>query len=315
MLQAIFAGTPQLAADILQILIDTNALNIVGCLTQPDKPSGRGRRICASPVKQVASAHNIPVYQPESFKAKQDLDLISAIAPDLVIVVAYGLLIPQNLLMVPKYGWINVHMSLLPRWRGAAPIQHAILAGDAATGVTIMQMDRTLDTGDILSAASFAIDKTATSASLQQQMVDVGAATLSTVLQRLETGNITAIAQDNNAACYAHKIAKQDGKINWQQPAINIDRHIRAFNPAPIAFTTCGNTSVRIWQAKLLFPDEVINAVPGTITAASKHGIEVATREGVISLQVLQLPGKNPMQAAALLNAKNSPFTIGTILQ
>lgn len=315
MLRIIFAGTPELSSNIFQALLNTKQHNIIACLTQPDKPAGRGRKLTAGPVKQQALEHNIPVYQPETLKSNDIQAIIKSLAPDIIVVIAYGLILPQYLLSVPKYGCINVHMSLLPKWRGAAPIQQAILAGDANTGVTIMQMDASLDTGDILAVESFPITASDSSASLQDKMATIGAQQLITVLAKIQAGTIQPQQQDHTQATYAHKINKLDAKINWQHTASYIDRQIRAFNPAPIAFTQVHNEFIRIWQATLPTNQNKGPALPGTIITANKHGIEVATIDGSISLQKIQLPGKKPLAITEILNAKPNLFIPGTILQ
>lgn len=315
MLRVIFAGTPDLSKAILQSLLNAKQYNIIACLTQPDKPAGRGRKLAAGPVKQLAIANNIPVYQPETLKSTDITEILEKLFPDIIIVVAYGLIIPKYLLAIPKYGCINVHMSLLPRWRGAAPIQHAILAGDLQTGVTIMQMDANLDTGDILSSCAFPISTTDTCDTLQTKMAAIGADELITVLTKVQAGTITAMKQDNAKASYASKINKQDAKINWHQTSSQIDRQIRAFNPWPIAFTQCNETIIRLWHAAIPANQNKKDVPPGTIITATKNGIEVATIDGIISLQKIQLPGKTPLHIAEILNAKNNLFVKGTILQ
>lgn len=312
MLRILFAGTPLLAKIILRQILATKH-QVIACFTQPDKPAGRGQKLSASPVKQCAIEHNIPVYQPPTLNDASMQVLLEELKPDLAVVIAYGLIIPQRLLAIPKYGFINVHMSLLPRWRGAAPIQHAILAGDQVTGVTIMQMDTKLDTGDILSATSFAIAKDDTSDSIQTKMCNLGITALINVLNLIPTGNIYPIKQDHSQAIYAHKIQKQDAKIDWQQPTDMIDRQIRAYNPWPISFTNHADTSIRIWHA---IPMAIRHNVPaGTILAVDKHGVDVATIDGGMRLQKVQLPNKKPLLIAEIIKANKHPFIVGNILQ
>ena len=315
MLRIIFAGTPELSSNIFQALLHAKQHKVIACLTQPDKPAGRGRKLTPSPVKQQALEHSISVYQPETLKSKDIQVLIETLAPDIIVVVAYGLILPEYLLSLPQYGCINVHMSLLPKWRGASPIQQAILAGDAYTGVTIMQMDASLDTGDILAVESFPITATDTSNTLQKKMADIGSQQLIKVLASIQAGTIQPNQQDHSQATYAHKINKLDAKINWQHAASLIDRQIRAFNPSPIAFTQAHNEIIRIWHAILPSNQDKGQALPGTIITANKHGIDVATIDGIISLQKIQLPGKKPLSITEILNSKHNLFIPGTILQ
>ena len=315
MLRIIFAGTPELSSNIFQALLHAKQHKVIACLTQPDKPAGRGRKLTPSPVKQQALEHSISVYQPETLKSKDIQVLIETLAPDIIVVVAYGLILPEYLLSLPQYGCINVHMSLLPKWRGASPIQQAILAWDAYTGVTIMQMDASLDTGDILAVESFPITATDTSNTLQKKMADIGSQQLIKVLASIQAGTIQPNQQDHSQATYAHKINKLDAKINWQHAASLIDRQIRAFNPSPIAFTQAHNEIIRIWHAILPSNQDKGQALPGTIITANKHGIDVATIDGIISLQKIQLPGKKPLSITEILNSKHNLFIPGTILQ
>ena len=310
MLRILFAGTPILAKDILQELLATKH-HIIACLTQPDKPAGRGQKLSASPVKQYALQNNIPVYQPETLANVQSL--LMELKPDVVVVIAYGLIVPKQLLTIPKYGFINVHMSLLPRWRGAAPIQHAILAGDQETGVTIMQMDAKLDTGDILALASFPITEDDTSDTLQTKMGILGASKLIDTLQRLPTQKLHPIQQDHNKATYAHKINKQDARIDWQQSTEIITRQIRAYNPWPVAFTNYQDTIIRVWEAKPIAMKH--HAKPGTVLSTNKQGIHIATINGCIDLQKVQLPNKKPLLVAEVIKANKHPFAIGNVLQ
>lgn len=313
MLRVVFAGTPQLAKHILYALLKTkDVLQVVACFTQPDKPAGRGRILTASPVKQCALQHKIPVYQPETLKGKESESiktLLQELNPDVVVVVAYGLIIPKSLLAIPKYGFINVHMSLLPRWRGAAPIQHAILAGDQETGVTVMQMDEKLDTGNILTMASFPITENDTGETLQNKMCEIGPIELVKVLQELSKGNMKSIEQDHSKATYAHKIQKYDARINWQLTAVEIARQIRAYYGWPVAFTVLDNITIRIWEA---LPINIKhNAKPGMILQVDKQGINIATGDGIISVQKMQLPNKKPLPIAEIIKASNHPFIPG----
>ena len=313
MLRIMFAGTPDLSAVILKELLKTKH-NIVACLTQPDKPAGRGKKISFSPVKQLAIEKQIPIYQPETLKNEDFQNLLENLNLDIVIVVAYGLIIPKHLLNIPKYGFINIHMSLLPRWRGAAPIQHAILAGDQETGVTIMQMDANLDTGDLLSTASFPIQEQDTSRSLQDQMSSLGALELTKVLENLTDYRKNAKKQVHTKATYAHKIKKSDAKINWQETTAIIMQKIRAYYPYPIAFIEYKDLNIRIWKASILDSNLEKNHAPGTILNTTQNGIDVATKDGIIRLEKIQLPGKKALEVREIIKAKYDLFAPGNIL-
>lgn len=315
MLRILFAGTPQLASYILQELLASDH-NIMACFTQADKPTGRGQKLAASPVKQCALAHNLPIYQPATLKSHNIAKLIMELKPDIAVVVAYGLLIPKELLTIPRYGFLNIHMSLLPRWRGAAPIQYAILAGEQTTGVSIMQMDAELDTGDILKSAKLEITSTDTSATLQDKLTKLGVIELKEVLTQLVMGKVIAVPQEHQQATYTNKITKQSAKITWQQSAKQIALQIRAYNPWPVAFTYSNEIAIRIWEA-IVISDELrtANSMPGTILQVTKQGIDVATATGIIRLQKLQLPNKKPLMVAEIIKANNHPFIPGIILQ
>ena len=313
MLRIMFAGTPDLSAVVLNELLKTNH-NIVACLTQPDKPAGRGKKLSSSPVKQLAIEKQIPIFQPETLKNKDFEELLKKINVDIVIVVAYGLIIPKHLLNIPKYGFINIHMSLLPRWRGASPIQHAILAGDQETGVTIMQMDPNLDTGDILSMVSFSIQEQDTSSSLQVKMCNIGAIELIKVLEDLPNYRKNAKKQNHTKATYAHKIKKIDAKINWQETTKIIMQKIRAYYPYPIAFIEYKDLNIRIWHASTLDSNLENNHSPGTILNTTKNGIDVATKDGIIRLEKIQLTGKKALEVREIIKAKYDLFAPGNIL-
>ena len=298
-MKIIFAGTPEFAATALQALLDSEH-QVCAVYTQPDRPSGRGRKLNAGPVKALALQHDIPVHQPLSLKAEDEQQHIRDYAADLMVVVAYGLLLPKAVLEAPRLGCINIHASLLPRWRGAAPIQRAIQAGDSQTGVTIMQMDVGLDTGDMLYTVTTPIAADDTAASLHDRLARLGAEAALQAIQQLEHGQAQAIRQDDSMANYAHKLDKAEAELDWQRPAAELDRLIRAFNPWPVAQTQFQGSSLRIWQATPL-PDST-TATPGTIIAASKQGIDVATGAGVLRLLQLQKAGSKAMDAAAFIN-------------
>lgn len=299
-MKIIFAGTPDISAAVLQALINTQH-NIIACLTQPDRPQGRGLKITPSPVKTVALNANIPILQPQTLKDKDVQQELRSLQPDLMIVIAYGLILPQAILDIPKYGCINIHASILPRWRGAAPIQHAILAGDKKTGITIMQMDAGLDTGDILAIYQCDIATNETSASLYEKLTALAQTAIIDSLAKLKQNKFIPVKQDNNAATYAHKIEKQQAKINWFDPASHIVRCIHAYNPWPVAFTSFNNQNIRIWNAELT--DITKADTPGKIMSIDAHGIIVATGNGAIRLLTLQFPGKKPLSVSDICHA------------
>lgn len=310
-LRLVFAGTPDFAAAHLQYLLDWQAHDIVGVFTQPDRPAGRGKKATASPVKQLALANDLAVFQPINFKAEEDRQRLADLQPDLMIVVAYGLILPQAVLDIPRLGCVNVHASLLPRWRGAAPIQRAIEAGDEETGVTIMQMDVGLDTGDILEIARCPIHATTTSASLHATLADLGGPALKTAISALAAGTAQPRQQDDALSNYAAKISKAEAALDFSRSATVLDRQIRAFNPFPCAYTQLGETRIRVWQAE---PVANRSGQPGEILQADKHGLLVACGEGALNLLTLQWPGARAMSAAELLNGKGDLLAPGTQL-
>ncbi len=311
-LKIVFAGTPALSATILQALLDSEH-EVVAIYTQPDRPAGRGRRLMPSPVKQLAEQANIPVYQPRNLSDSTDQQVLQSLDADLMVVAAYGVLLPQTVLDMPANGCWNVHVSLLPRWRGAAPIQHAILAGDAETGVTIMQMDAGLDTGAILKQAKYSIAKHDTSAIVHDRLAELGAQTLLTSLDDLVLGQLKAVIQDDRQASYAAKLQKIDAKINWHESAVTIDRQIRAFNSWPMAYCELAEQTLRLWLSEVTSMET--SALPGTIIAVDKQGIDVATSAGVLRLLQVQLPGKKAMTVAEILNGRSDLFQVGARFQ
>lgn len=315
-LNIVFAGTPEFAARHLEALLQSPH-NIVAAYTQPDRPKGRGKKLTASPVKDVAQAAGVPVYQPINFKSEEDQAALAALKPDIMVVVAYGLLLPQVVLDTPTLGCINVHGSLLPRWRGAAPIQRCIEAGDTETGITIMQMDAGLDTGDMLLKTVCDIKADETAATLHDKLAEMGPPALLSALHMLASDTAEPEVQDNSLATYAHKLLKPEAAINWQLDASEIHRRIRAFNPFPVCNSELQPADaepmvVKIYQAQLANG----KGAPGTILNANKSGIEVACGTGSIVITSLQLPGKKPMDAASFLNGfghlVNTPARFGT---
>lgn len=309
-LRIIFAGTPDFAARHLDALL-SSAHQIVGVFTQPDRPAGRGKKLMPSPVKVLAEAHNIPVFQPATLRQAENQQLVADLNADVMVVVAYGLILPQAVLAMPRLGCINVHGSLLPRWRGAAPIQRSLWAGDAETGVTIMQMDVGLDTGAMLSKLACAIAAEDTSATLYNKLADLGPQGLLDTLQQLASGRAQPEIQNESLATYAEKLSKEEARIDWSLSAIQLERCIRAFNPWPMSWLEIDGQPVKIWSASVI--TAMTDAQPGTILSVSKQGIQVATGEGILNLESLQPAGKKAMTAQDLLNSRREWFEPGTV--
>ncbi|WP_017345832.1 methionyl-tRNA formyltransferase [Pantoea sp. A4] len=309
-LKIIFAGTPDFAARHLDALL-TSEHEIVGVFTQPDRPAGRGNKLTASPVKVLAESHQIPVFQPKSLRPAENQSLVSALEADVMVVVAYGLILPKAVLEMPRLGCINVHGSLLPRWRGAAPIQRSLWAGDSETGVTIMQMDVGLDTGDMLFKLSCPILAEDTSATLYDKLAQLGPDGMLKTLEQLANGVARPEVQDEALANYAEKLSKEEARLDWQLSAVQLERCIRAFNPWPVSYFLVEDQPVKVWQASVL-PHQA--RTPGEIVQADKDGIQVATVDGVLNLKTLQPAGKKAMSAQDLLNSRREWFTPGTVL-
>ncbi|URQ98656.1 methionyl-tRNA formyltransferase [Pseudoalteromonas sp. SCSIO 43095] len=308
-LRIIFAGTPDFAARHLQALIDSEH-QIVGIYSQPDRPAGRGKKLKASEVKALALEHDLPVFQPQSLKTDEALEELSSLNADIMIVVAYGLILPKAILDAPRLGCLNVHGSILPRWRGAAPIQRAIWAGDQQTGVTIMQMDEGLDTGDMLHISRCPIDSTETSASLYAKLAELGPDALIDTINRLANGDITPEPQNDADANYAKKLSKDEANIDWSMDAEQIERNIRAFNPWPVCFTQMRGNTVKIYQANVVEQ----SGAAGTVLASDKNGIVVACGKHALSISELQPQGKKPMAINDFLNGRSDWVTPGTVL-
>lgn len=299
-MKIIYAGTPDFAVPALQALTTTEH-EVVAVYTQPDRPAGRGRQLQASPVKCCAIENGIQVLQPASLKDPHDVEALRALSADLMVVAAYGLLLPLPVLQAPLLGCINIHASILPRWRGAAPIQRAILAGDQQTGITLMQMDVGLDTGDMLATRSIDIAPSVTAEMLHDDLKVIGAELLLQHLHNIEHGNIKSEKQDDAEACYASKLSKQEAEVDWGQSAQQLHREIRAFNPWPVSYSTLRGKSVKIWAADLL-ADEC-NLLPGQVIAHNRDGIRVCCGSGVLNITELQFAGKKRSHAAQLLNS------------
>lgn len=310
-LRIIFAGTPDFAARHLQALLETEH-QVIAVYTQPDRPAGRGQQLQPSAVKQLALAHNIAVYQPKSLKKAAAQHELAALNADLMVVVAYGLILPQVVLDTPRLGCINVHGSLLPRWRGAAPIQRAIWAGDAQTGVTIMQMDAGLDTGAMLSTVSCDIDDTDTSASLYDKLAILGPKALLAALSDLPALQQQAQVQDDSKANYAEKLHKDEAQLDFNKSAAVLQREIRAFNPWPVSYITLPQGSVKVWQAHV--ENVAGGQAPGTLLTATKQGIRIACSDGVLVITQLQPPGKKAMSAADFLNGRADWLVPGSVI-
>jgi methionyl-tRNA formyltransferase len=301
-LNIVYAGTPEFAATALAALLETEH-HISAVYTQPDRPAGRGRKLKASPVKELALAHHIEVRQPESLKDAETQQALAALKPDLMVVAAYGLLLPAEVLVTPRLGCLNIHASLLPRWRGAAPIQRAILEGDAETGVTIMQMDIGLDTGDMLFKVATPISREDNAQHLHDRLAILGAQAIVEAIAAIQEGTLSPEPQDDALANYAKKLQKTEATIDWQLSAMQLVRQVAAFNPWPVAQTQLEEKILRIWEAEAL-PGENSHR-PGSVVATSKQGIDVACGEGILRLKRLQLPGGKPLPAAEFLNARN----------
>lgn len=307
-LNIIFAGTPDFAARHLAALLKTHH-NVVGVLTRQDKPAGRGKKLTPSPVKVMAEENAIPVFQPTSLRNDESQQWVADQNPDIMIVVAYGMILPEAILNLPRLGCLNVHGSLLPRWRGAAPIQRSIWAGDAQTGVTIMQMDIGLDTGDMLHKAILPISAQDTSASLYEKLAEIGPNALIETLNLITSGQAIPEKQDDKFANYAEKLSKDEARIDWALPAEQIERCIRAFNPWPISYFEVDEQLIKVWQAEVI--NEPHNQPVGTILRADKKGICIATGDGQLNILQLQPPGKKPMHAQDLLNSRRGSFIPG----
>ena len=298
-LRILFAGTPDFSVPPLRALLESEH-QVVGVHTQPDRPAGRGRKLQPSPVKQVAQEAGVPVYQPATLRRPEAVETIADLAPDLMVVVAYGLILPPEVLAIPRLGCVNIHASLLPRWRGAAPIQRAIEAGDRVTGVSIMQMDEGLDTGPVYLMRETPIEREDTAATLHDRLARLGAEALMEALPGIADGSLQPRPQDEAGATYAPKLEKKEAFIDWNQPAWRLERKVQAFNPWPVAQTRYEQANLRIWEAHAI---DGMAAAPGTVMAAGREGVDVATGEGLLRITRLQMPGKKPVSAQDFINA------------
>lgn len=323
-LKIVFAGTPEFALPCLDALYHSEH-QLLALYTQPDRPAGRGRQLQASAVKNWALQHHLPILQPVNFKDPQTVAELAALQPDVMIVIAYGLILPQSVLNIPRYGCINVHASLLPRWRGASPIQQAILHGDQESGVSIMQMDVGMDTGPVYTQVSYTIKPTETAQSLHQQLAALSPEPLLKTLAQIASHQAYATAQPTEGITYAHKIHKTAAAIDWHQSSQSIDQLIRGSMPWPIAYTQVKDHLLRIHQAHIVSPhlateippvaSQTSKPMPGTIIAIEKTGLYVATGDGHLCITRLQWPGGKVLSVSDWFNATNRQCHIGDILQ
>lgn len=310
-LRIIFAGTPDFAARHLDALLSSEH-QIVGVFTQPDRPAGRGKKLMPGPVKVLAEEKGIPVFQPVSLRPQENQQLVADLQADVMVVVAYGLILPKAVLEMPRLGCLNVHGSLLPRWRGAAPIQRSLWAGDAETGVTIMQMDVGLDTGAMLYKLSCPITAEDTSATLYDKLAQLGPQGLLETLTQIASGTATPEVQNEAQVTYAEKLSKEEARVDWTLSATQLERCIRAFNPWPMSYIVIDDQPVKVWKASVI--NTQVKAEPGTIIEANKQGIQVATADGILNLESLQPAGKKAMSAQDLLNSRREWFEPGNRL-
>ena len=308
-LRIVFAGTPEFAAAHLHALLQAG-LNIVAVYSQPDRPAGRGHKLTPSAVKQLALKHDLPVYQPLTLRAPEAQAQLAALQADLLVVVAYGLILPQAVLDLPRLGCINSHASLLPRWRGAAPIQRAIEAGDTETGVTVMQMEAGLDTGPMLLKAVTPILPADTGGSLHDRLAAIGPPAVIEAIQGLAAGTLHGEIQDDSLATYAHKLGKSDARIDWARAASELALMIRAFNPWPLAHARWQEQPLKVWAAEV----QAGSGQPGEILDCSKQGLLIACGEQALRLTHLQLPGGRSLAFADLYNARRDQFAVGQLL-
>ena len=317
-LRVLFAGTPEFAEHHLASLIASDH-EVIAVLTQPDRPAGRGKKLQPSPVKRCAEAAGIEVLQPQTLKSPEAQESLRTLQPDVMVVVAYGLILPQGVLDIPRFGCLNVHASLLPRWRGAAPIQRAVEMGDLTSGVTIMQMEAGLDTGPMLATAVCTLNRDETGGSLHDRLAELGPPALLQVLNDLETYLVKAQVQDDTQANYAHKIDKAECELDWREAADQIERKVRAFNPAPVCFSYLGGERIKVWEASAVTTGgdavKTHSAEPGTILQASKSGLLVACGDGTLRIARAQFPGGKPLTIAELLNGKSGELAAGVCFQ
>ncbi|MGE8392507.1 methionyl-tRNA formyltransferase [Pseudomonas sp. BIGb0427] len=308
-MRIVFAGTPEFAAEHLKALI-ASPYEVVAVYTQPDRPAGRGQKLMPSAVKQLAVDNAIAVLQPATLRNAEAQAELAALKPDLMVVVAYGLILPQAVLDIPRLGCINSHASLLPRWRGAAPIQRAVEAGDSESGVTVMRMEAGLDTGPMLLKVSTPISANDTGGSLHDRLAEMGPPAVLEAVAGLAAGTLQGEVQDDSLATYAHKLNKDEARLDWSRPAVELERLIRAFNPWPICHSTLNGEALKVLGANL----STGSGNPGEILSASKDGLIVACGEQALCLTRLQLPGGKALNFSDLFNSRREKFTTGTVL-
>ena len=307
-MKIIFAGTPSFAEIALEALIHSDH-EIAAVYTQPDKPAGRGLKLTASPVKALASMYQLPLHQPRSLKDEYEQSQLASYKADVIVVAAYGLLLPPAVLSIPRFGCINIHPSLLPRWRGAAPIQRTIYAGDTKTGVSIMQMEAGLDTGPVLLQREYTLTPEETSQTLHDHLAKLGASALLETLDLLSQNKIQPQPQDNTLATYAQKLSKEEALIDWERPAHELEREIRAFNPWPVAYTSWQGNNVRIWKAKTIPMKTTV--APRTIVQVSREGIDIATGQDALRLLEIQMAGNKKISIQDFYNAHYHALKVG----
>jgi methionyl-tRNA formyltransferase len=300
----VFAGTPEFSVPALDALHGAG-FPIAAVYTQPDRPAGRGRELSASPVKRRALELSLPVEQPANLKLPEAQQKLASFAPEVMVVVAYGLILPQAVLDVPRHGCLNIHATLLPRWRGAAPIQRAVLAGDLRTGITIMLMDAGLDTGPGLLRRETAIDPRETAGELHDRLAAIGASAIVEAVELWTEGRVQPRPQPADGVTYAAKLRKDEARVDWSQAAIEIDARVRAFNPWPVAETRLGDEQVRIWRAQPVEAPSGSDAPPGTVIDAPSGRLYVSTGDGALEILVLQFPGRKPLPAGEVLKSRN----------
>ena len=317
-LRILFAGTPEFAVEALKAILAAG-YQVCAVYTQPDRPSGRGRKLCKSPVKVLAEQENIIIHQPLTLRDAAEQEIIRSFQADIMVVVAYGLLLPAAVLEAPRLGCINIHASLLPRWRGAAPIQRAIQAGDKESGITIIKMDEGLDTGPMLLRRPLSIADDETGGSLHDRLARLGGETVVEALEGLQQGRLTPLAQDEDQACYASKLKKSEARLDWRQSATHLERQCRAFNPWPVTFTVLDDCrKMRVWSAQAMTGpgfednDDPTGPEAGTVLAVNREGIDIACGEGVLRLLELQLPGGRKLGVSDFVNA--APLRAGQVL-
>ncbi|WP_442111113.1 methionyl-tRNA formyltransferase [Pseudomonas sp. NUPR-001] len=308
-MRIVFAGTPEFAAEHLKALIDS-PYEVVAVYTQPDRPAGRGQKLMPSAVKQLAVDNGIAVLQPPTLRNAEAQAELAALKPDLMVVVAYGLILPQAVLDIPRLGCINSHASLLPRWRGAAPIQRAVEAGDSESGVTVMRMEAGLDTGPMLLKVITPISASDTGGSLHDRLAEMGPPAVIEAVAGLAAGTLQGEIQDDSLATYAHKLNKDEARLDWSRPAVELERLIRAFNPWPICHSSLNGEALKVLAASL----STGTGAPGEIIGASKDGLIVACGEQALCLTRLQLPGGKALSFSDLFNSRREKFAVGTVL-